>query len=700
MQIPKIDVQPSTLPQLLIQIEQGKLQVPRFQRDFVWPLAKTRKLLDSMFKEFPIGSFFLWKAPADLPYMFRTLEDLGIPKPKPGHEISYILDGQQRLTSLFVTINGIKIGWRDYGRICLDLDTATRYLQIKEEGFDEDIFVYQKPDNFRYVAVSDLTGDDHLTIFKNIPEDLQSAFNKAYNLFQTYPFSVVWIQEQTLSDAIIIFQRINQEGKALSRYDLVCANLWQKDFDFRKKVADQNKIFKNKGFGKLHDTIFTQTFSLVINDQCTTLAELSLKTKDVKKTWSKVIASLNLAVQFAIDNLGVKRASYLPYRGILVVLANYFYKSPNTSLSVDQRNALWDWFWKVTLSERYSSTSPSRMADDAQLLSKSFTGEQVSFDYPIKINAELIARTKMTSTTSSLRNAFLCLSALKNPINLKDNSPINLSDDYFSDLKKAERHHIFPVGYLREQGLEVRLHLIPNFCFIPADLNREIGKQDPAKYMAKYKKINPHFDISASSHFIPVGEDSSIWTNDYNDFLLQRAEIIARELSDLVNSVPEDIHVEFMSKDLILKVRVDVLEVRIRDFIDDRLNALEGNNYWKLSIPSDTRGLVRKRIKDRLSRHPYESQSFYSTARKRLDFCDVSDYSKIFLRNWPIFEGVFKNKFELNKHLDSYRTIRNALHHNREYTDIELQLSEAAMTWLERSLDVLASRLEQAEETS
>jgi len=178
MELPKIDVQQLKLPQLLNELQTGRLQVPRFQREFVWSLSKTRRLLDSMYKEFPIGTFFLWRAPAGSPLLFRALTELGIPEPQDGADIAYILDGQQRLSSLFVTINGKNLGGRDYGRISIDLEIATCYDESTEEGFEEDIFVYHSGDNRRYIPVSDLVGSNALMIFKGVPEEWQSAFNK------------------------------------------------------------------------------------------------------------------------------------------------------------------------------------------------------------------------------------------------------------------------------------------------------------------------------------------------------------------------------------------------------------------------------------------------------------------------------------------------------------------------------------------
>lgn len=690
MQRPKIDVRQSKLSDLLYEMEQGKLQVPRFQRSFVWPLTKTRKLLDSMYKEFPIGTFFLWRAPADNPSLSRPLTELGIPAPQDGVEVSYILDGQQRLASLYVTIKGLKLGRRDYGRVSIDLETANRYDQSKEEGFEDDIFVYRSGDNQRYVAVADLVGSEALMIFKGIPEQWQTAFNKAYNLFQTYPFSVVWIQEQELSDAIEIFQRINQAGKPLSRYDLICANVWTEEFDFRKRVASLNRQFARQGFGKLHETIFTQAFALVLEDRCTTAAELSLRTDKIVENWDRVIRALQLAIDFAANNLGVKRAGHLPYRGILPVLAYYLYHVPHSAISARERETLWTWFWQVTLSERYSSTSPSRMAEDAQKLRGLIRGEEITFDYPAKITPEAVARNRMTRTTSALRNAVICMLALKQPRNLKDGSSVNLSDKFFSKLKKAERHHIFPVGYLKDQRVPATwVHMVPNFCFIPSDLNQEIGSRAPADYLAQYQGENPHFDVAAASHLLPVNPDAAIWQNDFDGFLKERSALIVSELELLPNSTPSDfsetVTVEPIESEI--STRVDLLEIRLRDFIDHRLTAVVGSRYWKPTMPGNVTTYVKERIEERMKRHPYEDWSDFPPGRSRLNFCDVSHYGEIIHKNWAQFGEFFGRESELQKHLSAYRALRNCVQHNREPSDIELENGATAMKWLERILD-------------
>ena len=487
MQVPKITVQQLDLATLLNHMKQGNLQIPRFQREFVWPTTKTRALLDSMYKEFPIGTFFFWQAPNGYSHYFRKLADLNIPEPAPGFPISYILDGQQRLTSLYVTINGLTVRSQDYGRICIDLQRAEEFMQNQEEGFDEDIFVTRNPNNVRYVSVADLLGPDFHEAYKTVADEWKDLLNSVRNRFTTYPFSVVWVRDQPLGEVVEIFQRINQGGKRLSRYDLVCANLWTPDFDFRKQVATFNQQLAASGFGKIDETIVTQAFALILRGKCTTATELDLKTDEVHNAWYDVITAVTQAVDFVQANLGVKRADFLPYRGILSVLAVYFYNQKSRAMTATHREVLWEWFWRVALSERYGSTSPSRMAEDAQKLNDLIAGKSPAFAYPTKATPEAVARVRMTSTTSALRNAILCMLALRQPLNLKDNSPVNISDAFFATFTKAERHHIFPNAFLQREGYSSRVvHLVANFCFISAALNKEISSKAPSVYMKQY----------------------------------------------------------------------------------------------------------------------------------------------------------------------------------------------------------------------
>ena len=141
MKAPKIKVSPDTLGTLMADFEKGEIRVPRFQREFVWERSRILKLLDSMFKEFPIGTIFLWNAPPEYNYLLRSPKELGLPELQTHQGYRFILDGQQRLTSLFVVIRGASFEGEDYKKIVVDL----------EAGADEDgLFKYRNPDNRRW----------------------------------------------------------------------------------------------------------------------------------------------------------------------------------------------------------------------------------------------------------------------------------------------------------------------------------------------------------------------------------------------------------------------------------------------------------------------------------------------------------------------------------------------------------------------
>jgi len=86
---------------LMNDIENGRVRLPPFQREFVWTPAKVVDLVDSLFKGYPIGSFFYWKANRKYVTLFRDIKSLSLPAPAPDQELFFVLDGQQRITSIW-----------------------------------------------------------------------------------------------------------------------------------------------------------------------------------------------------------------------------------------------------------------------------------------------------------------------------------------------------------------------------------------------------------------------------------------------------------------------------------------------------------------------------------------------------------------------------------------------------------------------
>ena len=127
---------------LISEIKKGEIKIPKFQRNFVWSLDKTAKLLDSIIKGYPIGTFILWETNERLNDI-KNIGGLELPPSPEGTKVQYVLDGQQRITSLYAAFLGAKIQKEgekkitDYKDIFVDLE--------KNINDDDDIVTSEKP---------------------------------------------------------------------------------------------------------------------------------------------------------------------------------------------------------------------------------------------------------------------------------------------------------------------------------------------------------------------------------------------------------------------------------------------------------------------------------------------------------------------------------------------------------------------------
>jgi len=519
LRIEKIKVEPGLkLGDIIRDVERGKLRVPRFQREFVWERPKVVKLLDSMYNQFPIGSFFFWNAPRKYNKFFRNIAELNLPEPDEREDLTFILDGQQRITSLYATIKGFTLNGVSYGNICFDLE--------KEES------VTRSPDNSRYVAFCDLFNyDAFFKIYNQLSDENKKKLEKCKYIFENYPLSVVLVRDLELDDVCEVFERINQSGKRLSLMDLVVANTWSEEFDLREKIKTFNASLAGKGFQEMDAEAAVESLSLNIKGGSTRSMQLQMSTGEIKNIWDETIQSINLAIDFLRANLGVQRYDFLPYRGIIPIIAYYFYSSKNRSVNLVHKRMIEKWFWRVSFSERFARATPTRMTEDKKLFDQMVQGKPVSIDYPVSLDAETIKDIKM-QTTSAIKNAVLCLLATKEPKHFRNNTPIKLDDSYFSDFNAPEKHHIFPASFLEQQGIHE--FSLPNFCFIPAELNKEISATKPSEYFKQLKAENPEFEKTMACHLIPVDTDSGIWTDDYIKFIEQRAILLKNHIESVI----------------------------------------------------------------------------------------------------------------------------------------------------------------------
>lgn len=663
MEDQKIRVYPDNLSNLMIAVQKGHYRVPQFQREYVWEKTKVMDLFDSIYKEYPIGSFFLWKAGREHNGLFRHSIDQNIPKILEDDSVSFILDGQQRITSLYVTLRGLTASNTDYSRICFDLR--------------EEKFTHREPDNNRYIRVCDLWGAEALRLSRKIDVKYTDAFDRCFQILKTYPVSIVEVRDKDLPAVCNIFQRINQAGKRLNRFDLISAMTFSPDFDLREKFQqDIRTKLRLKDFGDISPTTVTQLMALARRGACTERVEYSLTAEEIKDMWESVVESVLLAADTLRKSVGVQNSDYLPYEAILTLLAYFFLKSGRRSLTGSQMTWVKEWFWRASFSQHYGSGGATKMSRDKDLFDRLLENETPRFDPPITLSVESLVGSKMTSR-SAIRNGFLCLLADRNPVHLDNNSKLDLVTGGISDFTNPEKHHIFPRAFLNRSGYGTsEVHSLPNFCFLPGELNRHILDKRPSTYFRELQQQNRDFEGAARTHLIPVDENAGIADDDYLTFLEVRAKMIVNAIEHVTGistAPPEERRPQ----------AVEHIEQRIRDLIHNAMAEAHGPDYWKTCVPSDVKSEAEKRIQDELRKQPEREPEYYLDLRERLNYCNPSDYVKIILpkNNWPAFESVFRRKVDLERHLESFSEFRNAVMHSRELTELTKRSGELALIW-------------------
>ena len=131
---------------LINDIKRGSIKIPQFQRDFIWSKEKAASLMDSILKGYPIGTMILWKTKETLRSV-RNIGGIDLPETPAGDFIQYVLDGQQRLTSIFATLIGAKVRRdykiEDFSEIYVNLEASNgeEIVMIRKDNKDEETII-------------------------------------------------------------------------------------------------------------------------------------------------------------------------------------------------------------------------------------------------------------------------------------------------------------------------------------------------------------------------------------------------------------------------------------------------------------------------------------------------------------------------------------------------------------------------------
>ena len=500
--------------------------------------------MDSLLKGFPIGTFILWKTDERL----RAVRNIGgaeLPPTPQGDSVSYVLDGQQRLTSLFATLKGLNVERsgrnEDFRSIIVDLEAGPNDTLVFTDSFDK------SPGTF--VSVFDLTTKDFDEL--GIDSRYRQRVRTLRDTVTEYQCSAIDVQEAEIDVATEIFTRINVTGKPLSVFEIMVAKTfdYERDFDLSEKTQTLLEELSDRDFGTIPDIVFLQVISAIMTGECSKRDILRLDKQEFIDAWPLAEDSIRSAVDHLRLSLGVPVSQLLPYKALVVPLAYFFAKHPSQPAG-EMQDRLRDFFWRVSLSGRYSHSLETKLAQDIRTIDSILEGKQPLYDYPVNPTKEFIELNGAFNTGRSFIKAVLCSLASKKPKSFKNNSDVFINNDWLKRSNSKNYHHFFPKGSFKGMHAnDVRINHIANITIVDDYLNkREIGAKKPSVYIREFSKKNSQMERTLRTHLINL-ERAGVRENDYNKFFSYRCRAIARELAK--NLIPQaiDAHGQFANPD-------------------------------------------------------------------------------------------------------------------------------------------------------
>ena len=538
-------------------LAKDKVLIPTFQREFVWEPENIRKLWDSIFKFYPIGSILYWVTDSYL-HTHRKLGGFKFPHDEDTvrkfKEWAYILDGQQRATSLLVSILGGKGKVKDDENfdytLYFDATNATfcfaNELEKRKSKVNPAFLIRLKDvPKWSFSFYNEISAQDGFN------KDIEHNLEQLQRIFTDYKLVLIRIQGVDVDEVCEIFERVNQEGKKLNPVDIIVARTYRNEdlargikmFYLRDNLQILKKVLSSQGnrFQNLSDLTIIQMISICLRKEqtgtrksfgITPKALDNLKTEDIENNWDTCQKTIFETIKLLSD-MKIHGPDMLPLGYLLLPFCYHFHK--NTS---PNRRVAKQWFWRTAF-----SLEDFRRADEVYDYCTDFFDKLERGENPV-IPQLLFSKTKLSQASyyyrSALSRAVLAFLAKQNPLDFSDPDAEVLDSVYLLLSQAPNLHHIYPQNFL--QGIEglpedVEIDSLMNICYLRAKTNIKIGDKNPLHYFREFKSVD-NFDSILESHLIPKEyvEREAFKPEDYRDFLYARADLFCQKLE---NELPD-----------------------------------------------------------------------------------------------------------------------------------------------------------------
>jgi len=557
---------------ILEKIDENQLFVPAFQREYVWKRDDAKQLIDSLIKEYPTGTMLTWETsnPPELKGPHKYNENQGA--------VKLLLDGQQRVTTLYMLIRGVIPPYYSEQEIMED----TRNLFVQLETLELSYYMKTRMEtnplwqNITHVFQRNIRARD---VVRNLEEKGETVTRERQDriddntraieniLARDFPEQTIPVKA-SIREAIDIFYKVNASGVALTDAELALAQIsgyWPQARDrFKAKLAALEK----EGF------VFKLDFIVYVLLGCLYHLGSDMKklhdaenSEKIRAAWDRLEKQvLDYVVNLMRTNAFVDHTDEINSPYALVPIIAYCFDKKGTHLTDAEIRKMVKWFFYSQVRTRYVSQLPQKLDRDLRTVAES----PQPFDALLQViaeenrleilPAEFVGRAIQHPLFSMVRwylksRGAVCFST---GMSLRR----NMGSKY-----QLERDHIFPYSKLKEvgygEGNRVKYALaqeLTNRAFLTQVANRGKAAAQAADYLAEVKQ---KFPKALELQCIP--EDPELWKiENYEQFLEERRKVLAKNLNGFLNKITatEETVAPVSLEDLIAEGESDELEFK------------------------------------------------------------------------------------------------------------------------------------------
>ncbi|MFC8694280.1 GmrSD restriction endonuclease domain-containing protein [Streptomyces parvus] len=504
---------------------QGKVVIPSIQRDFVWMRPDVRDLFDSLYRGYPVGALLLWKTNLTVPFKTAAV----VQADKSAHQPLYLLDGQQRLTSLaWVYRPESKADGR---LIDLRFDVRTEEFVNPSAIQSKDPLLFRVStllqENVQYHEVLKEAGIDY-----SAPQfgAWMQRLQKVYDI-RKQEIAVITYESDDYEEVAELFARLNKGGRRLSKGDLVYSAIaarWSDGLDtmdaFHQELQDSNFALNREAVLRL-TSLLAGTGAHHIK-----LIGADMDEAALKEAWHATERALRFAIDFLKGECAIPRSEVLSSPNVTIVPALLLHHRDG-KLRPGEAQLLRRWVYTAMAFSHYSLQVEGKLDSEARLI-KSREGEGLF--------AELIRRASGTRSRDSALHPrdleqkysthpffkLLYIAALRGTA--RDwATNIAISDQPMNSGAKIEFHHVFPRARVQGTYAKEEWNSLANLAFVTGQTNKMISSGLPVDYMAG---IAPE---RLAEQWIP-GDPELRSLDRFPDFLAARRSLLANVLNELL----------------------------------------------------------------------------------------------------------------------------------------------------------------------